>query len=92
MVPRAAVQVIGDRSVIYLADATADGRFIEREVRLGAATDDQVEIVSGIQPGDSVVVQRQLCTACRAEASRVAFPAAGPLASRPRRACRKRRE
>ena len=69
MVPRAAVQVIGDRSVIYLADSTATGRFIEREVRVGVAADDQVEIVSGLHSGDSVVVKGSF--ALRAERERL---------------------
>jgi RND family efflux transporter MFP subunit len=68
MVPRAAVQIIGDRSVVYLSDSTAGGRFIEREVRLGAATNDQVEIVSGVRSGDFVVVKGSF--ALRAERER----------------------
>ena len=69
MVPRTAVQVIGDRSVIYLSDSMANGRFIEREVRVGAATDDQVEIISGLRSGDSVVVKGSF--ALRAERERL---------------------
>ena len=68
-VPRAAVQVTGDRSVIYLADATEAGRFIEREVRVGASMGDQIEIVSGVQAGDSVVVKGSF--ALRAERERL---------------------
>jgi hypothetical protein len=69
MVPRDAVQVIGDRSVVYLADPLASGRFVEREVRAGAATDDQVEIISGLQSGDAVVVKGSF--ALRAERERL---------------------
>ena len=68
-VPRAAVQVIGDRSVVYLADSTEAGRFIEREVRVGASMDDQIEIVSGVQAGDPVVVKGSF--ALRAERERL---------------------
>jgi cobalt-zinc-cadmium efflux system membrane fusion protein len=75
MVPRAAVQVIGDRSVIYLADSTANGRFIEREVRLGSTTGDQVEIVSGVQPGDLVVIKGSF--ALRAERERLGLRPTG---------------
>ena len=82
MVPRGAVQVIGDRSVIYLSDPTANGRFIEREVRLGVATGDQVEIVSGVQSGDSVVIKGSF--ALRAERERLGLrptvPAGQPAA------------
>lgn len=68
MVPRGAVQIIGDRSVIYLSDPTATGRFIEREVRLGVAVGDHVEIASGARGGDSVVVKGSF--ALRAERER----------------------
>jgi membrane fusion protein, heavy metal efflux system len=83
MIPPAAVQVIGDRSVVYLVDPTANGRFIEREVRVGVATDDQVEIISGVQPGDSVVVKGSF--ALRAERERLGLrpaPAVGQPAPR----------
>ena len=76
MIPRDAVQVIGDRSVVYLSDSTANGRFIEREVRLGAATNDNVEIVSGMQSGDSVVVQGSF--AIRAERNRLGLRPPAP--------------
>jgi RND family efflux transporter MFP subunit len=69
IVPRAAVQMIGDRSVIYLADSTATGHFIEREVRLGTAVDDRVEVVSGLQPDDRIVTQGSF--ALRAERERL---------------------
>jgi len=54
-VPRSAVQSVGDRTVVYLANPKEPGKFIQREVRLGQASGDQVEVVSGIQPGDIVV-------------------------------------
>lgn len=57
VVPREAVQIVGDRSVVYLADAKESGRFVEREVRLGAAGGEMVEVTSGLQPGDPVVVK-----------------------------------
>ena len=34
MVPRSAVQSVGSRNVVYLADANAPGRFVERDVHL----------------------------------------------------------
>jgi cobalt-zinc-cadmium efflux system membrane fusion protein len=55
MVPRAAVQHVGDRTVVYLADVSKPATFIEREVRLGAAVGDHWQVLSGIQTGDSVV-------------------------------------
>lgn len=55
MIPRSGVQTVGNRTVVYLADAHAPGRFIEREVVLGQMSDDRVDVVSGIRPGDLVV-------------------------------------
>ena len=54
-VPRSAVQNVGDRTVVYLANPKEPGTFVEREVRLGQASREQVEVVSGVQPGDVVV-------------------------------------
>ena len=54
-VPRNAVQNVGDRTVVYLANPKEPGKFIEREVRLGPTSGEQVEVVSGVQPGDVVV-------------------------------------
>ena len=54
-VPRAAVQTIGDRHVVYLADRQHDGRFIEREVHLGGTSGDQISVLNGLAPGDRVV-------------------------------------
>ena len=55
--PRSAVQNVGDRTVVYLANPKEPGTFIEREVRLGQTSGEQVEIVSGVQPGDVVVTE-----------------------------------
>lgn len=55
MVPRAAVQHVGDRTVVYLVDPAKPATFIEREVRLGAAAGDQLPVLSGVQAGDVVV-------------------------------------
>jgi cobalt-zinc-cadmium efflux system membrane fusion protein len=56
-VPRSAVQIVGERTVVYLANPKEPGKFIEREVRLGASSGGQVEIASGVQPGDAVVTE-----------------------------------
>jgi cobalt-zinc-cadmium efflux system membrane fusion protein len=55
MVPRSAVQNIGNRTVVYLVNPKEPGKFVEREVRLGTATGDQVPVLAGVQPGDVVV-------------------------------------
>ncbi len=54
-VPRSAVQVVGTRSVVYLVNPQERGRFVERDVRVGGASGDDVQVVSGIQSGDVVV-------------------------------------
>jgi cobalt-zinc-cadmium efflux system membrane fusion protein len=54
-VPRTAVQNVGDRTVVYLTNPKEPGKFVEREVRLGQTSGEQVEVVSGVQPGDVVV-------------------------------------
>ena len=55
VVPRSAVQNVGDRTVVYLANPKEPGKFTEREVRLGNASGEQVEVTAGVQPGDVVV-------------------------------------
>src|SRR5262249_61187552 len=35
LIPNTAVQTLGSRTVVYLADAKQPGRFVERDVRLG---------------------------------------------------------
>ena len=75
VVPRAAIQMIGNRSVVYLADPSQAGRFIEREVQLGAAVGEDVEVTRGLQAGDSVVIKGSF--SLRAERDRVGLrPAA----------------
>lgn len=54
VVPRAAVQSIGGRSVVYVA-TDDEGRFVERQIRLGAVVGDAVEVVDGLKPGERVV-------------------------------------
>jgi RND family efflux transporter MFP subunit len=54
-IPRAAVQNVDDRQVVYVARPGESGKFIEREVRLGDVSGEDVEVLSGIQPGDKVV-------------------------------------
>jgi multidrug efflux pump subunit AcrA (membrane-fusion protein) len=55
LVPKAAVQMIGSRAVVYLAIDGQGNRFVERQVSLGRSTDAQVLVLSGIAPGDQVV-------------------------------------
>jgi cobalt-zinc-cadmium efflux system membrane fusion protein len=55
MIPRSAVQSVGDRQVVYVANPSERGKFAEREVRLGSSSSDRVEALSGVKPGDQLV-------------------------------------
>jgi len=68
-IPRAAVQHVGDRTVVYVADPQQPGRFIQREVRTREGTGNDVTIVSGLQAGDSIVTDGSFSV--RAEQDRV---------------------
>ncbi len=52
-VPRSAVLVTGERSVVFVRDSI--GTLTPREVTRGRATDDRVEILSGLKRGETVV-------------------------------------
>lgn len=52
-VPRASVLVTGERNLVFVRDA--DGRFVPRNVVLGATTDDRAEILRGLKAGEVVV-------------------------------------
>jgi RND family efflux transporter MFP subunit len=67
VVPRAAIQAIGTRSVAYVA-ADGEGRFVERTVTVGAAAGDVVEVIAGLEPGERVVSEGSFFL--RAEAAR----------------------
>jgi RND family efflux transporter MFP subunit len=80
VVPRSAVQNVGDRTVVYLANPKEPGTFTEREVRLGGASGEQVEVTAGVQPGDVVVTEGSFYI--RAERERLALrPAAAAAAT-----------
>src|SRR5262249_52638044 len=50
VVPRAAVQTIDDRSVVYVPVEGEDGKFVERTVKLGPSAGDVVPIMDGLKP------------------------------------------
>lgn len=66
VIPKAAVQTIGQRNVVYVA--VDHERFQERTVSLGAAAGDAVEILSGLEPGERLVSEGSFFL--RAEAGR----------------------
>ncbi|MGE0703766.1 MAG: efflux RND transporter periplasmic adaptor subunit [Vicinamibacterales bacterium] len=56
LIPRTAVQNVGDRTVVYLVNQNQPESFTEREVRLGSTAGDQIEVITGLRAGDLVVV------------------------------------
>lgn len=52
-IPRTAVLATGERVIAFVK--RADGQLEPREIRTGLATDDRIEVLSGIAVGDTVV-------------------------------------
>ena len=80
-VPRTALQNVGDRTVVYLADPQQPGQFIEREVRVGTATGDSVPVLTGLRSGDLVVTDGSFYV--RAERERLGLRANAAAAPSP---------
>jgi cobalt-zinc-cadmium efflux system membrane fusion protein len=76
VIPRAAVQNVGSRTVVYIADSQQAGRFIERDVRLGDRAGNDVAVLSGVNPGDRVVAEGSF--AVRAERDRLGLRVTEP--------------
>jgi membrane fusion protein, heavy metal efflux system len=74
-IPRSAVQNVDNRTVVYLPDRRQAGRFIEREVHLGDVSGTDVDVVSGLQHGDTVVSEGSFFL--RAERERLGLRPAG---------------
>ncbi|TAK15388.1 MAG: efflux RND transporter periplasmic adaptor subunit [Acidobacteria bacterium] len=55
LVPRSAIQQIGGRSLVFVADPAASGRYEAREVQLGISSGDEVEVKSGLLLKEAVV-------------------------------------
>jgi membrane fusion protein, heavy metal efflux system len=68
VIPRSAVQAIGDRTVVYVSAEGDEGRFIERPVKVGVASGDTIEVTSGLKAGERVVSEGSFFL--RAEAAR----------------------
>ena len=68
LVPRDAVQALGNRNVVYVPVEGGDGRFAERTVKLGAALGESLEVLDGVKPGELVVTTGSFFL--RAEAGR----------------------
>ena len=52
-VPRGAVLSTGERSIVFVRDA--GGELSPREVSLGTSSDDRIEVLRGLTPGETVV-------------------------------------
>ena len=57
MVPRAAVQTIGGRQVVFVVVPDEEGRFVQRMVKLGALVGESYPVLQGLQPGEAVVTE-----------------------------------
>jgi cobalt-zinc-cadmium efflux system membrane fusion protein len=79
MIPRAAVQTVGDRQVVYVANPNEPGKFAEREVHLAETSGEQVEVTSGLKPGERIVSKGSFFV--RAERERLGLPPASPKPS-----------
>jgi RND family efflux transporter MFP subunit len=55
VVPQAAVQAVGERTVVYMPVEGEEGKFTERLVKLGPSRGDLVQVVEGLRPGEKVV-------------------------------------
>ena len=78
-VPRSAVQVVGNRSVVYVADPARPGQYAERVVETGDTAGDTIEVRSGVTPGEVIVAEGSF--AVRAEAERLGLRARSPVES-----------
>jgi RND family efflux transporter MFP subunit len=68
LVPKAAVQTLGDRQVVYLPVRDEEGKFVQRTVRLGGEAGEHYVVLSGVKPGEMVVTEGSFLL--RAEAQR----------------------
>ena len=57
VVPRSAVQTIGERQVIFVPAPDEDGKFLARTVQLGPLRGDRIAFRSGVQAGEAVVTE-----------------------------------
>jgi cobalt-zinc-cadmium efflux system membrane fusion protein len=78
LIPRAAVQTIDAVAVVYVVDDRQAGRFIERSVLVGADQGADVEILSGLRPGERVVVAGSFALRSERERRGFAAPPAPP--------------
>jgi membrane fusion protein, heavy metal efflux system len=56
-VPRAAVQALGERYVVFIEAPGEEGRFIQRPATLGPLVGESYVVLKGLEPGDVVVTE-----------------------------------
>ncbi len=57
VVPRSAVQTIGDRQFVFVSAEGEEGKFIQRQVRLGSPIGDSYTVLNGLKPRETVVTE-----------------------------------
>ena len=57
VVPRTAIQALGDRQVVFVPAEGEVGKFIQRQVRLGLPIGDNYTVLSGLKTGETVVTE-----------------------------------
>ncbi len=57
VVPRAAVQTIGEHQAVFILDPDEEGKFVSRTIQLGPARGEFATIRSGVEPGETVVTE-----------------------------------
>lgn len=79
VIPKAALQTIGDHTVVYVVDPDRPDLFIERSIETGREVGDRVAVSSGVAVGESVVSSGSFFL--RAERERLGQSAAAALSS-----------
>jgi membrane fusion protein, heavy metal efflux system len=82
-IPRSAVQAVGEQSVVYVPASQDRRRFAERPVRLGQPAGDSVTVLSGLAPGESIVVEGSFFIRAEAERRGLRPRAVGRTAAEP---------
>ena len=57
VVPRTALQTLGERHVVFVPVADEEGKFVRRTVQVGPSHGGLSTILSGLQPGETVVTE-----------------------------------
>lgn len=57
VVPRSAVQTLGERQVVFVSVPDEEGKFVQRPVRVGPLEGESYPVLEGLQPGEQVVTE-----------------------------------